>query len=279
VISVQRTEDGYVVSSRLQGATLHDEFDFVVVALPNNWIPLIDWRGETLSKAMREHSAHYAYPAHYLRVSVLFERPFWRDQIADSFFMSDAFGGCCVYDESSRNGNESYGVLGWLIGGEAALTMANVDDATLVARVLDSLPPALRHGKDAFVEARVHRWLGAVSGRPGGKTLRDPDYERHVPDPEDHPNLFVVGDYLYDATLNGVLDSVDTVIELVSEQAAEEPAETTPWTVDDAVDDAVLCSADMVVSLVSERATDEPVATAPWTAVAAVDDTAKLSLG
>jgi hypothetical protein len=97
----------------------------------------------------------------------------------------------------------------------------------------------------------VHRWLGAVSGRPGGKTLRDPDYERHVPEPEDHPDLFVVGDYLYDATLNGVLDSVDTVIELVSEEVTDEAAETTPWTVDDAVDDAVLDSDDKVVSLVA----------------------------
>jgi hypothetical protein len=150
--------------------------------------------------------------------------------------------------------------------------MANVDDSTLVARVLDSLPPALRHGKEAFVEARVHRWLGAVSGRPGGKMLRDPDYERHVPDPEDHPDLFVVGDYLYDATLNGVLDSVDTVIELVSERA-DELAETTPWTDDAAADDAVLDSADTVVS-------DEPAATTPWTTVdASVDDTARLVVG
>jgi hypothetical protein len=154
-------------------------------------------------------------------VSVLFDRPFWRDQIADSYFMSDAFGGCCIYDESSRNGSESHGVLGWLLAGEAALTMSNLDDATLVAKVLESLPPTLRHGKDAVVEARVHRWLGAVNGMPGGRPLREPD-ARHVPDPEANPLLFVVGDYLFDSTLNGVLDSADTVAEWIVEEMTDE---------------------------------------------------------
>jgi monoamine oxidase len=222
VVSVERTEGGaYLVCSRLDGAIVSDEFDFVVAALPNNWLPLIDWRGAALSKVMREHSSHYAYPAHYLRVSVLFERPFWRDQIADSYFMSDAFGGCCIYDESSRNGSESHGVLGWLLGGEAALTMGNFDDATLVAKVLDSLPPSLQHGKEVFVEARVHRWLGAVNGLPGGRPLRDPDV-RPVPDPVGHPELFLVGDYLFDSTLNGVLDSADIVAEWIIEEMMEE---------------------------------------------------------
>lgn len=228
VTSVERTEDGkYLVSVSLDGSTVHDEFDFVVVALPNNWIPLIEWRGETLSRAMREHSAHYAAPAHYLRVSVLFDHPFWRDQISDSYFMSDAFGGCCVYDESSRNGSESHGVLGWLLAGDAALTMSNLDDETLVTRVLDSLPSSLRHGKEAFVEARVHRWLGAVNGLPGGAVQRDPD-ARHVPDPDHHPQLFVVGDYLFDSTINGVLDSADTVAEWIVEEMSDEESTGIP---------------------------------------------------
>jgi protoporphyrinogen oxidase len=229
VVSVERTEGGkYLVSSRRDGGIVSDEFDFVVAALPNNWLPLIDWRGPTLRKVMRDHSEHYAYPAHYLRVSVLFERPFWRDQISDSYFMSDAFGGCCIYDESSRNGAETHGVLGWLIGGEAALTMSNFDDATLVARVLDSLPASFQHGKETFVEARVHRWLGAVNGLPGGRPVRDPDV-RPVPDPVGHPELFVVGDYLFDSTLNGVLDSADIVAEWIIEEMMEgEVSEVAP---------------------------------------------------
>jgi protoporphyrinogen oxidase len=221
VVSVERTESGsYLVMSRRDGALESHEFDFVVAALPNNWLPLVDWRGPTLAKAMREHSNHYAYPAHYLRVSVLFKNAFWRDQISDSYFMSDAFGGCCIYDESSRNGSDTHGVLGWLLGGDAALTMSNFDDETLIAKVLESLPPSLQHGKEAFVEARVHRWVGAVNGLPGGRTLRDPDL-RPVPDPEGHPEVFVVGDYLFDSTINGVLDSADIVTEWIIEEMME----------------------------------------------------------
>jgi len=188
--------------------------------LPNNWISAIEWRGATLRRAMRRHVEHYAYPAHYLRVSVLYQRPFWRDRIPDSYFMIDAFGGCCVYDESSRNGT-SYGVLGWLIAGDAALTMSNFDDQTLVTKVLESLPACLHHGRDLFIEARVHRWLGAVNGLPGGRPLQEPD-ARHVPEPQEHPWLFVVGDYLFDSTLNGVLDSADTAVEWILEEVAEE---------------------------------------------------------
>jgi protoporphyrinogen oxidase len=235
VVSVERTDGGrYLVTSRRHGELVSEEYDFVVAALPNNWLPLVDWRGESLAKAMREHSNHYAYPAHYLRVSVLFDQPFWRDQIDDSYFMSDAFGGCCIYDESSRNGSDSHGVLGWLLGGEAALTMSNFDDETLIAKVLESLPPSLQHGKAAFVEGRVHRWVGAVNGLPGGRTLRDPDV-RPVPDPEAHPEVFVVGDYLFDSTINGVLDSADIVTEWIIEEMVE---------VDEQIDAAIAARAD-----------------------------------
>ena len=60
------------------------------------------------------------------------------------------------------------------------------------------------------VEARVHRWRAAVSAVPGGWEPLPVD-RRHRPCPATHPNLFVVGDYLYDATLNGVLDSAEHV--------------------------------------------------------------------
>src|SRR5439155_20301739 len=139
-------------------------------------------------------------PPHYLRVSVLFDRPFWRDQLRDSYFMLDAFGGCCVYDEGARTAGATYGVLGWLLGGEAALTLSNFDDAALTEAVLDSLPRSLRHGRQCFLEARVHRWVGTVNGLPGGSPARDPD-SRHQPEPTEHPSLFVVGDYLFDSTL------------------------------------------------------------------------------
>jgi hypothetical protein len=42
-------------------------------------------------------------PAHYLRVTIAFERPFWRERVKGAYFMSDAFGGCCIYDEGGRH--------------------------------------------------------------------------------------------------------------------------------------------------------------------------------
>jgi monoamine oxidase len=211
VVRVERTDDGAIrVVSKRDDELTEDEFDFVVVALPNNWIPAIDWAGDDLAAAMRGHHAFYDYPAHYLRVSILFERPFWRGRINESYFMVDAFGGCCLYDESSRNGCDSHGVLGWLLGGDAALDLSALRDDELIRRMLDSLPKPLQHGRELFVEGKVHRWTSAVNGLPGGCPARDMD-ARHQPEPRRHPNLFVVGDYLFDSTLNGVLDSADYV--------------------------------------------------------------------
>jgi hypothetical protein len=191
------------------------DYDFVVVALPNNYLPLIEWHDAGLAAAIHRHHLHYDCPAHYLRVSILFEDIFWRDVFKDSYFMLDAFGGCCLYDESSRNGAKSHGALGWLLAGEAAVTMGNLSDEDLVERVLESLPRRLQHGRSLFVEGRVHRWLGAVNGMPGGARVQDME-TRHVPERAE-PNLFMVGDYLFDSTLNGVLDSADYVAEWLAD--------------------------------------------------------------
>jgi monoamine oxidase len=218
VIRVERgSDDSLRVHSRQHGENRSEEFDFVVTALPNNWIPLIEWGGEKLSRAMNAHHVHYDYPAHYLRVSVLFEKPFWREQIAESYFMSDAFGGCCIYDETSRLDGVNFGVLGWLLAGEPAVTMSNLHDPVLIEMMLDSLPASLRHGRAMKLEGIVHRWVGTVNGRPAGFPAREPD-SRHVPEPEHHADLFVVGDYLFDSTLNGVMDSADTVAEWIAEE-------------------------------------------------------------
>ncbi len=108
-------------------------------------------------------------------------------------------------------------MLGWLLGGEAALTLSNWDDDQLIRAVLDSLPSALRHGADLFLEGRVHRWVGAVSGLPAGFPARDLEV-RHRPEPVEHRRLFLVGDYLFDSTINGVLDSAEFVVESVQEE-------------------------------------------------------------
>ncbi len=217
VTKIERGADrSYRISSRNHGEVHTDDFDYVVVALPNNWLPLVNFSGGALADAIHRHHKFYDYPAHYLRVSMLFERPFWREQLRESYFMLDAFGGCCVYDESARVADSPYGVLGWLLAGDAALAMSNLDDAALIDAVLDSLPAALRDGRQYLLEAQVHRFSGAVNGLPGGYPAREPD-SRHLPEPENHRELFVVGDYLFDSTINGVLDSAEVVAEFIAD--------------------------------------------------------------
>lgn len=149
-------------------------------------------------------------------MSVLFREVFWRDVLQDSYFMLDAFGGCCLYDESARNGCEGYGALGWLLAGDAALTYGNLPDDELVQQVLGSLPASLQGGRALFLEGRVHRWLGSVNGMPGGAVAAGME-ERHMPDAT-HRNVLVVGDYLFDSTLNGVLDSADYAAKAIAER-------------------------------------------------------------
>jgi monoamine oxidase len=218
VVRVERTPtETYRITVRKGALHEEQEFDFVVVALPNNWLNAIDWGGDLLAEAMQQHHRHYDYPAHYLRISILFAEAFWRQHIAESYFMMDAFGGCCVYDEGARNDIGSFGVLGWLLAGEAALTMSNFDDACLIDKALESLPACLGPCRKWFLEGRVHRWVGTVNGLPAGYPAKEPD-SRHVPEPTDHPWLFTVGDYLFDSTLNGVLDSADVVAEWIREE-------------------------------------------------------------
>jgi hypothetical protein len=73
----------------------------------------------------------------------------------------------------------------------------------------------------------VQRWAGAVNALPGGFPAREPD-SRHQPEPKDHPGLFVMGDYLFDSTINGVLDSADTVTDWIVEEEKPEPAAIQP---------------------------------------------------
>ncbi|MDE2329810.1 MAG: class I SAM-dependent methyltransferase, partial [Bradyrhizobium sp.] len=49
---------------------------------------------------------------------------------------------------------------------------------------------------------------------PGGLPARDV-MTNHRPEPKQHPGLVVVGDYLFDSTLNGLLDSSDAATDIV----------------------------------------------------------------
>jgi SAM-dependent methyltransferase len=105
-------------------------------------------------------------------------------------------------------------VLNWLIAGNDALMLSCLDDERLLHMVLDSLPEVLAEGRGLAIEARVHRWTGAINGLPGGNPVLSL-HERHQPDPVQFPGLYVVGDYLFDSTINGVYDSADYVSDLI----------------------------------------------------------------
>src|SRR5262249_37687675 len=207
------------------------EFDLVVLALPNYWLSRLEWGSPSLRAALQRHVAHYDAPAHYLRVTALFREPFWRGQVPGAYFMTDAFGGCCVYDEGARYPCDPYGVLGWLLAGNDALALSNLDGDRLVALALDSLPGPLGHGRGLFLEGRVHRWVGTVNAQPGGRPVRE-TRQRHLPDPDHHPGLFLVGDYLFDSTINGVYDSADFVTDMILTRLRKQkyggPPPTTP---------------------------------------------------
>lgn len=207
------------IHSQCHAASSHADFDFVIVALPMAQLPSVKFEGPEIRASMERHIDHYNHPAHYLRVTILFDEPFWQATLTDSFWMLDQFGGCCLYDESSRQPGGQHGVLGWLIGGEDALEMCDWSDDRLVEAALDSLPTFLGPGRKHFIEAAIERWPAAVSAMPGGRQQLNHD-RRHQPDPSDHPNLFLVGDYLFDTTLNGVLDSAHYVASWIAAEMA-----------------------------------------------------------
>ncbi len=216
VTSIARTGAGtYRLKTQCNNQVEERDFDLVVCALPNYWLSRIAWQDLDLQMVMQKHLAHYGHPAHYLRVTLLFQKPFWRSEVKGSYFMLDAFGGCCIYDESARHPHPSCGVLGWLIAGSDALSLSNLSDSELIDLALDSLPKPLAAGRELYLEGRVHRWVGTVNALPGGNPIHHPDI-RHSPSAND-PDLYLVGDYLFDSTLNGVVDSAEFVAASIAE--------------------------------------------------------------
>ncbi|MFO0819723.1 MAG: NAD(P)/FAD-dependent oxidoreductase [Pirellulales bacterium] len=202
--------------------TTTHSFDSVIIALPLDALQRLRFEGNQLAAAIQSHLDHYNHPAHYLRITIAFERPFWRGILAESYCQLETFGGCCLYDESSRWPDSQCGILGWLLSGEAASKHASLDDNELIQLALDSLPSPLKAGRQWFLEGRVHRWLNAVNAVPGGWQTRPLDL-RHQPEPLQHPRLFIVGDYLFDSTLNGVLDSADYVADWLAAEINATP--------------------------------------------------------
>jgi monoamine oxidase/SAM-dependent methyltransferase len=214
VRSVQPMDDGTArLTMGAGGATEVFDADFVVFALPITALSIIDWRSAKLRRAVVDHIRYFDRPAHYLRASLLFERPFWREHLDGAWWMLDAFDGCCVYDEGARHDLGGAGALGFLIGGNSALELANLSDERIEEMCLDALPAQFSEARKLLVDRRIHRWMASVNAVPGGSPVRD-RLVNHRPD-ETLPQVLLVGDYLFDSTLNGVLDSADSATDLI----------------------------------------------------------------
>ena len=105
-------------------------------------------------------------------------------------------------------------MLNFLIAGSDALAFANLGDRELIDAALKTLPASFGNARDHFMEGKIHRWLSSVNALPGGLPARDV-MTNHRPEPKQHPGLVVVGDYLFDSTLNGLLDSSDAATDIV----------------------------------------------------------------
>lgn len=217
LLSTRVLEVGTGIAGRIQlvlgcaNGREQEEFDAIVLALPMDALKQLTFRGNHLAEAMEKHVRHHDHPAHYLRVTVLTDIPCCLNFGDDGYLMLDAFDGCCLYLEVGREAGADHSVLGWLIGGQSAEQMSLLDDEELVTAVLPTLPDQLSQVKDRVIESRVHRWVGAVSAVPGGWSPLS-EAMRHRPAAKTHPNLLVVGDYLYDSTLNGALESAEHVV-------------------------------------------------------------------
>ncbi len=218
VLKVGKTSSGRYQLNMMNGKGPETrDFDLVLMCLPHSWLATIGWDGEALRRSMIKHVAYFDRPAHYLRVSILFDEPFWGDRIPGAWFMSEAFGGCCIYNEGARHDVGRHGVLNWLIAGSDALAFANLSDRELIDAALKTLPASLGDARAHFVEGKIHRWLSSVNALPGGMPARDV-MTNHRPEPKQHPGLVLVGDYLFDSTLNGLLDSSDAATDIILTQ-------------------------------------------------------------
>jgi protoporphyrinogen oxidase len=241
VTAITKSSGGYTVSTLEIGErSLKEnskEFDAVIIAVPNHWLRTIKWGGK-LAGGIHETVAHYDLPAHYLRVSILFDEKWWESlKIPGEFWMMDMLNGCCCYDESTRwgkkekqDGDSKVGhVLSFLVAGGDALLMcsSNQDDECIIEYVLQSLPSIMRQdAEDHFVEAQVDRYVGSINAQPGGWPAEELRSE-HVPEPSENPGVFLVGDYFFDSTLNATLMSSNIAVELLLDHFGKKSAKVT----------------------------------------------------
>ena len=215
VLKVGKTSGGRYQLNMMNGKGPETrEFDLVVMCLPHSWLATLRLGGRGAAQvdgqARRLFRPSGALSA---RLDPVRRAVLGRED-PGAWFMSEAFGGCCVYNEGSRHDVGKHGVLNWLIAGSDALAFANLCDQELIDAALKSLPASLGDARAHFMEGKIHRWLSSVNALPGGMPARDV-MTNHRPEPKQHPGLVVVGDYLFNSTLNGLLDSSDAATDII----------------------------------------------------------------
>lgn len=120
-------------------------------------------------------------------------------------------------------------ILSFLLAGGDALLLcsSNQSDDCIVEHVLQSLPTFMREdAQDHFIQGKVSRYVGSINAQPGGWPAEELRGE-HIPEPKEHPGVFLVGDYFFDSTLNAALMSANVAIELLLEYFGVESAPVT----------------------------------------------------
>jgi hypothetical protein len=232
VQALQRDGSRYRLSCQSEGRDKERSFDFVFLALPNHWLTQIRFPDLKLRQVMRSFLEHYDRPAHYFRVTLLFDKPWWQEfGFPGEFWMMDCFNGCCVYDESKRwrRGYRGGHVLSFLLAGQDALLMCSANRTLdeIVEHVLGALPEDWRgDAVDSLLDVRIAAFAGSICAQPGGWPAEELRGE-HQPEPEEHPGVFLVCDALFDSTLNATLISANTAVELLLEELKVKGGSTT----------------------------------------------------
>lgn len=214
VTKIDKVAKKYTVEYTFNHRHVIENFDAVILCLPFNWLSTLQWGNETLRKAMLKHIAYFDRPAHYLRVVIQFDKPFWEGKVDGSWFMSEAFGGTCVYIEGARHDQQGKGILNWLVSGSDVLAFGNLSEQQLFEHAMNTLPEEFGDAKPHFEMGTTHRWLSSVNALPGGSPVRDV-LTNHIPEPKEHGGIILTGDYMFDSTVNGLLDSTEIAVEIV----------------------------------------------------------------
>jgi len=191
--------------------------DYILVTPPPLSLDTICWTPTPLESAIRAHIRHHRYPADYVRVTLRTTERVWADELPEDYFVCQGLGGTTVYEKSILSDSQEIPILSLLIGGRHATELAHRPDGEVFHRVLQALPDEAHIDRNLVSTFRVDRWTNevGVSRLPGGVPLR-PLAKRHAPS-ADYPNVFMLGDYLYDTTINGALDACVFVTKSICE--------------------------------------------------------------